>query len=333
MLHKTIKRNLIIFVASISLLVLGACSADGLEVSEASSKDEGKGYPNGTIEMIVPASAGGDTDRNARLLARYLEENLGVSVIVQNVNGASGSVGVDELVKSKPDGNRVLFFHNNILINQILGLTENTYEDLKIAGISAIDKGNGVVVRGDAPYETMEDLLQAAKANPNKLNMGTSVGAFTHFQMLDVMDKAGAEFNLVDTGDFAERNTALLGGQLDVVPMQLGLVQDYLESGDMRAIGVLSKERMEKFPDVPTFVESGVNSVFEKFFFLAFPKDTPDSIVTTFTQAVETATQNEEYISKAKGFGLDPQYLNPEEAEKLISKEADNYKEINEKQK
>lgn len=331
-MFKLIKSKVIVLITVLSLLALSACSANSSEISEASTDGDGSGYPNGTIELVVPASAGGDTDRNARLLAQYLENELDVSVVVQNVNGASGSVGVDEVINSKADGNRVLFFHNNILINNILGLTENTFEDLKIAGISAIDKGNGIVVRGDSPYSSLEDLIEVAKENPNQLNLGTSVGAFTHFQMLDVMDKTGAAFNLVDTGDFAERNAALLGGQLDVVPMQLGLVQDYLKSGDMRAIGVLSEERVEQFPDVPTFVESGVDSTFEKFFFLAFSKETPDEIVTVFTEAVEKATENEEYISKTKEFGLEPQYLNPEQAEKLISERNALYQEIQEKQ-
>ncbi|SDH86044.1 tripartite tricarboxylate transporter substrate-binding protein [Alteribacillus bidgolensis] len=109
--------------------------------TEEEKKEAASGYPEKSIEMVVPASAGGDTDRNARLLAEYLKDELGVSIVVQNVTGSSGSVGAQELLKSDPDGYRVLFFHNNILINNILGLTENKYSDFKIAGISAIDHG------------------------------------------------------------------------------------------------------------------------------------------------------------------------------------------------
>ncbi|SDH86067.1 Tripartite tricarboxylate transporter family receptor [Alteribacillus bidgolensis] len=188
---------------------------------------------------------------------------------------------------------------------------------------------NGVVVRADSEYEDAKDLIEDAVENPEEINIGTSVGAFTHFQLLDIQEKTDAKFNLVDAGDFSERNAALLGGQLDVIPIQLGLVNDYLESGDMKALGVLSEERLEYFPEVPTFKELGIDSTFEKFFFMGFPPETPDDIVNTFTQAVEKATKNEEYIEKAKGYGMEPEYMNPEEAENLMEERQQLYTEIN----
>jgi tripartite-type tricarboxylate transporter receptor subunit TctC len=329
-----IKRKAFLLLVCSLIAALVGCSDSSTsgESGETSASTDKGSYPNGTIELVVPASAGGDTDRNGRLLAKYLEDELGVSVVVQNVTGSSGSVGVQEILKSEPDGHRVLFFHNNILINNILGLTENKYSDLKIAGISAIDRGNGVIVGADSPYENLNDLMEAAKDDPKGLNLGTSVGSFTHFQMLDVSEKAGVEFNLVDTGDFAERIAAVMGGQLDLVPMQLGLVKDYIDSGEMKALGVLSEERLEQFPDVPTFKELGIDSTFEKFFFVAFPKETPDEVVDVFTKAVEKVTQNEEYIEMATGYGIEPEYMNPEEAEQLMSERDESYSKIYEGQ-
>ncbi|MDT8862143.1 tripartite tricarboxylate transporter substrate binding protein [Alkalihalobacillus sp. MEB130] len=332
------KKKMGLFITICTLVaLLAACGGDSTsssgESTSSSDKSENKSssYPTKTIEMVVPASAGGDTDRNARLLAQYLSDELDVSIVIQNVTGASGSVGVQELIDSNPDGYRVLFFHNNILINNILGLTENNYSDLKMAGISAIDHGNGVVVSRDAPYENAKELIEAAIENPGEINIGTSVGAFTHFQLLDIQEKTGAQFNLVDAGDFAERNAAILGGQLDVIPTQLGLVNDYLESGDMKALGVLAEERLDYFAEVPTFQELGIDSTFEKFFFMAFPQETPDEIVTTFTEAVERATNNEEYIQRARDYGMEPEYKSPQETDEIMETRHQLYTEINER--
>src|SRR5699024_5466082 len=292
------KRNwfLVLFLA----LFVSIAAACGNEEASSSSDSNGSGneddnssYPSDVVELVVPASAGGDTDRNARLLAQYLEEELDTNVVVQNVTGSSGSVGVQELMNSEPDGHRVLYFHNNILINNLLGVSENTYEDLKIVGISELDNSNGLVVSSDSEYDNLDDLIEDAKNNPGQIDLRTTTGSFTHIQMLNFEQEAGIDFNFVDAGDFAERNSSLLGGHIDVVPIQLGLANEYIESGDMKSLGVLSENRLDMYPEVPTFMEEGVDISFEKFFFTAVPQETPDEVVDVLSEAISNVVNNE----------------------------------------
>src|SRR5699024_10976104 len=329
-MYKILKEKMLIFLLLSLIVVLAACN--GNDASESKDNDtqnnNESSYPEETIELVVPASAGGDTDRNARLLAEYLEEELDQSVVVENVEGSSGSVGVQEVMDAEPDGYKVLYFHNNILLNDLFEVSDNSYEDLKMVGISELDYSNGLVVSGDSPYENLEDLIDDAEENPEEIDLATSQGSFTHLQMSAFEKAADIEFNFVDSGDFAERNSALLGGHLDVVPIQLGLVYEYVENGDMKSLGVLSEDRLDKYPDVPTFKEQGVDIDFEKFFFTALPKETPDDVADTLSDAIENVTKDEDYLKEAKEYGLEPEFIDQKGTEELMQEDKEEYKEI-----
>lgn len=298
--------------------------------SQTSSKEGGASdYPTKPITVVVPAGAGGDTDANARLLGKYLEEELGQPVVISNVTGAGGTVGANEVLDADADGYSVLFFHNSLLLNRILGLTEDSYDSFKLAGIAVLDQGNTFMVSADSQFEDLKDMVEYARANPGEVSIATEVGGFTHLQLLALQKDQGIELNIVDVGGAAEKVTALLGGHVDIVPTSLGLVKDYVESGDMRTLGIMAGERVDLMPDVPTFVEQGVNSEFEKFFFYGFNPDTPDEIVETFSAALEKVINNEEYVKEAAKFLVTPTYLNPEEAFDYIKKTEDQYIELN----
>lgn len=298
--------------------------------SQTSSKEGGASdYPTKPITVVVPAGAGGDTDANARLLGKYLEEELGQPVVISNVTGAGGTVGANEVLDADADGYSVLFFHNSLLLNRILGLTEDSYDSFKLAGIAVLDQGNTFMVSADSQFEDLQDMVEYARANPGEVSIATEVGGFTHLQLLALQKDQGIELNIVDVGGAAEKVTALLGGHVDIVPTSLGLVKDYVESGDMRTLGIMAGERVDLMPDVPTFVEQGVNSEFEKFFFYGFNPDTPDEIVETFSAALEKVINNEEYVKEAAKFLVTPTYLNPEEAFDYIKKTEDQYIELN----
>jgi tripartite-type tricarboxylate transporter receptor subunit TctC len=307
--------------------MLSGCadSSSGSGGKEAEASD----YPSKPITVVVPAGAGGDTDANARLLGKYLEEELGQTVVISNVTGAGGTVGANEVLKADPDGHTVLFFHNSLLLNRILGLSEDSYDSFKLAGIAVLDQGNTFMVSGDSKFKDLQDMVEFARENPGEVSIATEVGGFTHLQLLALQKDQGIELNIVDVGGAAEKVTALLGGHVDIVPTSLGLVKDYVESGDMRTLGIMASERVDLMPDVPTFVEQGVNSEFEKFFFYGFNPDTPDEIVEAFSNAVEKVVTNEEYVKEAEKFLVTPTYLNPEEAFDYIKKAEDKYIELN----
>ena len=307
----------LMFIALFALL--GACS-ESAEGTEQDGKG-GSSYPTKPIEVIVPAGAGGDTDLNTRTMAKYLEKELGVSLVITNINGAGGTTGTKKVLDSKSDGYTVLSYHNSTLISKILGLTDYTYSDFEIAGMGVMDRGNAFVVSEKSEFGDLDDLIAHAKENPEKVNVATEVGSFTHLQLL--------AFNIVDVGGASDKVTALLGGRIDVIPTQLGLVNSYIESGDFKVLGILSEERLKVAPDVPTFKEQGVDIVMDKFFFWGFPQGTPEEIVTTFTEALERVVANEDYQKEIEGYMVEPIYLNPEESIELMNKDEEFYINLN----
>jgi tripartite-type tricarboxylate transporter receptor subunit TctC len=323
------KRSINGLLFAVSMLVFATMLAGCSDSSSGSKEAEASDYPSKPITVVVPAGAGGDTDANARLLGKYLEEELGQTVVISNVTGAGGTVGANEVLDADPDGHSVLFFHNSLLLNRILGLTEDSYDSFKLAGIAVLDQGNTFMVSGDSKFKDLQDMVEYARAHPGEVSIATEVGGFTHLQLLALQEDQDIELNIVDVGGAAEKVTALLGGHVDIVPTSLGLVKDYVESGDMRSLGIMANERVDLMPDTPTFTEQGVNIEFEKFFFYGFNPDTPDEIVDAFSKAVEKVVNNEEYVKEAEKFLVTPTYLNSEEAFDYMKKAEDKYIELN----
>ncbi|MCM3409294.1 tripartite tricarboxylate transporter substrate binding protein [Metabacillus litoralis] len=329
-MKKSFKGMLMFLMLILVAGIFAGCSQSTTNEGESSQENgNSSDYPSKPITVVVPAGAGGDTDANARLLGKYLEKELGQPVVISNVTGAGGTVGAKEVLDADPDGYTALFFHNSLLLNRIMGLTQDSYDSFKLAGIAVLDQGNTFMVSGDSKFENLQDMVEYARENPGEVSIATEVGGFTHLQLLALQKDQGIELNIVDVGGAAEKVTALLGGHVDIVPTSLGLVKDYVESGDMRTLGIMATDRVDLMPDVPTFVEQGVNSEFEKFFFFGFNPDTPDEIVDAFSKAVENVVNDEEYVKEAEKFLVTPTYMNSEEAFDYMKKTEEKYIEIN----
>ena len=172
-----------LFIALI--LVLSACSGSAGETSKGTTGKEVSNFPNKPIEVIVPAGAGGDTDLNTRTMAKYLEKELGTTVIITNVNGSGGTIGTKKVLDAKPDGYTVTVVITTPRLSvRVLGLTDYTYSDFEVAGMGVMDKGNAFVINNKSEFQNVDDLITYAKENPEKVNVATEVGSFTHLQLL-----------------------------------------------------------------------------------------------------------------------------------------------------
>jgi tripartite-type tricarboxylate transporter receptor subunit TctC len=284
-------------------------------------------YPQKPIQVVVPAGAGGDTDINCRILAKYLEKELGQSVVTVNVGGAGGTLGTRKVKDAAPDGYTALFFHPGMLLNKILGLADYSFQDFEVAALAVLDETNIFAANGKAPYNTMAELAKILKEKPKSLSFATEIGSFTHLHVLAFQDVAGVQFNIVDVGGAAAKTAALKGQQIDVIGTQYGLVKDYIKTGDFKAIGVLSDKRNPAFPDVPTFKELGFDVSFTKFFFYSFPKGTPKEIVDRFSAAVKKVVENPEYQKAAfDALYVTPTYMGPKETFDFLTQQETMYK-------
>ena len=272
-------------------------------------------YPEGDIQIVVPVGAGGDTDANARLLAKFMEEELDVALPVVNIKGGSGTLGMEEVRNSEPDGYTALFFHAEAMLPKIAGLYDYNLDDFKLAGVCLQANTTLLITHNDSGFTTLDEFLEAAKANPGTIEYGMAVGGYPQLIGLALEAEAGIDLNLVDIGGNAEKIAALAGHQTDIINVEYALVKDYIATGEFIPLALLSPERNPLFDDIPTADEQGLNMEFGKFFFVAFPKETPDDVITVFTEAMEKAVANEEFVKAAEeSYALTAIYMNPEEA-------------------
>ena len=272
-------------------------------------------WPEKTLNIICPFSAGGDTDFNARVYAEKLTEILGVNCVVTNVTGNGGATGAQQVYDSEPDGYTVLFYHDSLYVNNVTGATDFGIDGFELSCVTGKNAGNVICVSSSSPYETLDDLVEASKSN--NVTFASNVGATTHV-MGAMMNAAGAEFNLVDMGNASDRIAALMGQQCDAIPNPLGTTQQYLDSGDFRALALLEEERNENYPDIPTAEELGYDASFPIYYYFAFPAGTDQAIVEKLADACEQiAAMEDVQASLYESFSQSPFFARGEEMKTL----------------
>jgi tripartite-type tricarboxylate transporter receptor subunit TctC len=271
-------------------------------------------FPSRSITMIVPYPAGGATDLLARPLADEAKKSLGQPVIIENRAGGGGAVGVGAIVGKKPDGYllsvAVESLHRNSFINK---LPFDTVKDL--TPIIAFS-GNlyGICVRADSPHKTLKDLLNYAKANPDKLSyMASGVGTSGHISMEELAVKAGnLKLSHVPSKGDQESTAALLGGHVDAISTSAGFIP-MVEAGQLRLLATYTSKRTKKFPNVPTVDELGYGVVQEAPIGIFGPKGMPADIVRILHDAFKKAMGSQAFLTTMDNFQQPPVYMNPSE--------------------
>ncbi|MGI6029013.1 MAG: tripartite tricarboxylate transporter substrate binding protein [Candidatus Heteroscillospira sp.] len=288
------------------LLVLGMLAACGGEKSPVSAAPESSvpessapapatDWPTKPITVIVPGGAGGDTDLNTRIFCKYLQDEVGQTVVVTNIKGMA--VAIEEFKNAAPDGYTAYVHHPGLFVASQLGTVNDSWKDFRTVGAYAVDRQSAWFVSKDAPYMTLDELAEASKSAP--IGFATEVGSMSHLTELMFMDLVeGSQFNIVDAGGAADKITALMSGQLDLMFNQVGLVKDYLKNGDFVCLGIMAEERSEANPDIPTFKEQGYDIVLDKPFFWLFPAGTDDAVMAAAEEAFQNVFANEAYASE-----------------------------------
>jgi tripartite-type tricarboxylate transporter receptor subunit TctC len=265
------------------------------------------------IRIIVPIGPGNPFDTSARAFAEGLAKVSGKSVIVENKSGAGGRIATAEVAKAKPDGTVLLFTTAGHATNA--GLYANLpYDPVKdFTPITIVSKSSGFVllVPSSSPYKTIQELIAAAKAQPDRLSYGSfGNGNTTH--VIAAMFARAANIKLIHVPYQSPLND-LLGGHLNMLFMGASTVLPLLGDGRVRALAISSEERDPDFPGVPTFRELGLKDVdVPAWSGLLAPAGMPaEKAQALFAQAAEavkqTAYQNNLKISKAKVVLSSPQ--------------------------
>lgn len=276
-------------------------------------------YPQKPITMIVPYGAGGTTDISGRQLAIQLEKHLGKSITVINQGGASGSIGARTVLDAKSDGYTILFTAESLGTQRVMGLSEMSYDDFTPIMV-AVNDPKVIVVHKDSPYQTLQDLVNDIKSRPGKVKMSyTGPGGSGHVQAL-IYNKMGLNMALTAYPGGADCIVAVLGRQVEFTNSNYSTVTGYLESGDLKLLGISALQRLEAHPEVPTLDEILPGS--QKYLgnpftplSLLVKADVPASVVQILREAASKAVQEQAWKDFIAKNSLDKLYEKyPDEA-------------------
>ena len=240
------------------------------------------GYPERPVRIIVPYPAGSNTDDLARLLATGLSERIGQQVVIDNRGGAGGTIGTQAVVQSPPDGYTLLLHTNAIATEPIVKKTlpyDARRDLLPISMISA--SPNVVIVHPSLPVKSVAELIAYAKANPGKVNFGSS-GPGTLVHLAAELFKAQADIDIVHVPyrGGAQSQPALMANEVQMLIDPLPSSKALASSGRVRALAVTSSTRTDLWPELPTVAESGLPGYAATVWFGLFaPAGTPADVV------------------------------------------------------
>ena len=298
-------RSTFLFAAAAAVAM--ACSPGGLG-----------GYPTRPIELVVPFQAGGGSDTLARTIQAIVTEERLVSVPMNVVNrtGGAGAIGLAYVASKKGDPYTLMTTIDTVVSVPLqAGYTGPSYRDLTTLAVLALDDML-VVVPAKSPYETIDDLVAYAKANPGRVTLATNAAGGEDHIFGGMIERAtGAQFTYVHTRGGAEAMQNVMGGHVDVAVPNPSETLGQARGGLVRVLAVAAPKRLEVLPDVPTLKERGIDVDYRMFRGLAMPAGVPPEVVTYWTDVLTKVTQSErwtrDYVRKLE---LTPNFRGPADA-------------------
>ena len=274
-----------------SLLLFGAAL---LSPFAAAAQD----YPTRSIRLIVPFPAGGPSDMFGRILAVKLSESLGQQVVIENRSGVGGVTGVDVVARSAPDGYTIGLSSAGALAIMPFMMNKMPFDWQKdLALLTLVARVPEVlVVHPSLKLATLKDLVDYARANPGKLNFGSSgTGSIAHMAVELLKTEAHVDLVHVPYRGAAPAITDLLGGQVQLVVFDVPVLLPHIRSGALHALGVTSQTRAANLPEVPTTAEAGFPAVLsDNWYGLVAPAATPPTILNKIQTAATAALRSDD---------------------------------------
>lgn len=268
------------------------------------------GYPDHSIELVVPYAAGGGTDALARSFAEVSHKYMKQSIVVNDRPGASGAIGYGDVIASKADGYKMALLTVEITFLNSLGIARFTHEAFTPIARLNFDP-SAVTVRADAPWNTIEEFLDAARKNPGEIKMGNAGnGSIWNLTASALEDQAHVKFNQVPFQGAAPAVLSLLGGHIDAVAVSPAEVSVHLGTGNkkLKMLAVMSAQRLPAFDTIPTLKERGVDVALGAWRGLAVAKGTPPEIVDYLKGVAEKTAKDPAFIDSLQKLNLGYSY-------------------------
>ena len=307
---RTLRLGAAVFAAA---LALAACGDGGNGNGDGGGGGAAEGYPDGEITFVVPFSAGGPTDTVTRLIAEPMSEELGQQIVVQNVEGAGGTVAAGEVAAAAPDGYTVLMHHIGMSTAPSLyaDLPYAPLEDFKTIGL-VTEVPMTIIARRDLQPNTLQELIDYVSANSDTVTLANAgIGAASQLCGLLFQSAIGVTLTEVPYEGTGPALTDLVGGQVDVMCDQTTNTTGQIQAGEVKAYAVTTPERVASLPDLPTTAEAGLPDVEVAVWHgLYVPAEGPDEIVQKLSDALKVALADQNVIDQLADLGAVP---SPEE--------------------
>jgi len=280
-------------------------------------------YPDRPVRVIVVFPPGGSNDVTARIVFNKMPDIVGQQFVIENRGGAAGSIGAAVVAQSKPDGYTLMVQSTTHIANAFMYKGKLPYDTLgDFIGLTPMARQVGMlVVHPSLPVKSVKELIALAKKRPGEINYGTAgLGSFVHLNMAMFLSLSNTKMTQVAYRGGGPSSIALMSGETQVTISTIGSVFRYVQAKRMRPLGVTSKERNPKFPNIPAIGEIVPGFEFTAWVGAFVPAGTPKAIVNKLNLDLKKALADPQVVKALTNVTLDPMYMTPEQfAQRLKS--------------
>lgn len=286
-------------------------------------------FPSRPLTMVMPYAAGGPGDTITRVFAEAMQKTLGQTIVVENLAGASGTIGTAKVARARPDGYTLLMIHVSHATNQAMykGLPYHPETDFEPIG-RATSGPMLIVARNDFPAKDLAEFVSVVKANPSKVSLAhAGVGSASHLCGLMVMSALGVQMNEIPYKGTGPALADLMGGQVDILCDQTSGTVPPVKSGKIKAYAAAGRARIPSLPQLPATAESGLQGVDINISFgLYAPKGTPRPVLDSLNAALRKAVNDPDVRARLDSMGIaavSPDLASPEALRSHLKQEID----------
>lgn len=287
-------------------------------------------WPEQTVKVMVPFPAGGSTDILGRMVAEHLQKSLGKPVIVENLPGATGTIGVAAVARARPDGHTLLMGSVGTMVTNHFAYEKLPFGIDSIAPvINLAETPNVLMVRTSLDVNTPAELVALLKANPGKFQYGSSgIAASSHVSCELFKLRAGVSAVHIPYKGGAPMLHDLVAGTIDFTIDQISSALKLIQAGRIKPLAVTSRTRSQQLPNLPTLGETLPGFVASPWFCVGATAGTPKPVIQRVNEALNAMLKDKAVLARLAGYGILPVGGTPEELGALVRREAEQMREL-----
>lgn len=295
--------------------------------TEASTAADLK-WPAGAVQILVPSKAGGITDLHSRYIQEWWQKSTGANIAV--VNFDNEAVAYEQLRSSKPDGSTILSQHTTVLCKYITGAVDfDPTKEMRVVAKLQYMGDNALIAAPDAPYNTMEEMVEYAKAHPGELSAAISTNGTTHFIWGSIMKETGINLKLVEASSETDKLTNVAGGFISLGNVSLANAKQYEEAGKIKVLGIVGSGRDNPdFPQWKDVTSQGINVKWRANIYFFVPVNTSEELCDKINESLKDIVGDAKFQENMKNIGGEADWANCADSQAAFDGEMENLKDI-----